>query len=110
MARSKKVSVNDKEFIIKECRIKELEALIEKFKGDFEAVSTIKSAEDLKSVVGALLRTRLPSLIPGLHADDISNAYPSEIEEALEGFIEVNFTGMRKLVSQIFNLAHVASR
>lgn len=110
MARSKKITINEKEFVVKECRIKELEALIEKFKGDFDAVTTIKSAEDLKQVVGALLRTRLPSLIPGLQEDDISNAYPSEIEEALEGFIEVNFTGMRKLVSQIFSLAHVASR
>lgn len=110
MARSKVITINEKKVTIKEFRIKELEALIETLKEDFEAVSTIKSAEDLKQVVGALLRTRLPALIPGLQEEDISNAYPSEIEEALEGFIEVNFTGMRKLISQIFNLAHVASR
>lgn len=110
MPRSKEITINEKKVIVREHRVKDLEALIEKFKGDFEAVSTIKTAEGLKQVVGALLRTRLPDLIPGLHQDDIGNAYPSEIEEALGAFIEVNFTGLRKLIGQIFSLAHVASR
>ena len=110
MPRTKEITFNEKKHTLKEFRVKELEKLLDEFKGDFDSISTIKSADDLKQVASSLLRHRLPMLIPGITENDIENAYPSEIEEALEAFIEVNFTGLRMLVGQLFSLAHVASR
>ena len=110
MPRSKEITLNEKTHTIKEFRVKELEKLLASFKEDFDVVTKIKTVADLQQVAGALLRTKLPVLVPTLTLEDIDDAYPSEIEACIEGFIEVNFTGLRKLVGQLFSLAHVASR
>jgi hypothetical protein len=110
MPRTKEISINEKTVELKEFRVKELEALIDEFKDDFESLTSIKTSEDFKKNISVLLRERLPKLLPGVSVEDIENAYPSEIETALDGFVEVNFTGLRRLLGQLFNISHLASR
>ena len=110
MPRSKEITLNEKPFVLKEKRVKELETLLGTLIKDFNKFSELKTADDLKSIVNVMLRKRLPEIIEGVTADDVDNAFPSEIEEAVEAFMEVNFTGLRGVLTKVFNLAHVVSR
>jgi len=46
----------------------------------------------------------VPILFPELTADDVKNAYPSELETLLEAFVEVNFTGIKRLIGPLMGL------
>ena len=110
MARKKEATINGKTIVIMEYRVRELEALLDTLKGDFDLVTSVKSSDDLKKAFQVLFLERLPQIIPTITAEDVREAYPSELEEILEGFVEVNFTGMRKVVGKLFSVASAVSR
>jgi hypothetical protein len=51
-----------------------------------------------------LLYKKLPVIFPDISKDDIKNAYMSELEQLIEVFVEVNFTGLKRLIKPLMNL------
>ena len=90
--RNKVVKVGEKEVIIAEKRIKEFRELSSKISMSFN---------DIFNVVVDMLEDKLTVIFPQLTTDDIDNAYMSEIEELIAAFIEVNFTGAKKVMSPL---------
>lgn len=95
--RTKSVTVNGKTVIVNEKRIGELKALGNKYKDEFDNLIKVNTADDLTKAVSDIFYTKIPELFPVLTADDIDNAYPSELEELAGAFIDVNFTGIKKV-------------
>ncbi len=104
MPRSKVVTVNGKTVTIQEKRIGELEALAEKLGTSVDVLLAANSAGDLKGAVKALLTEKIPEVFPDLTPEDILNAYPSEIEGAVEAFVDVNFFGLKRLAGPILGV------
>ena len=78
--RTKVVKIADKEIIVAEKRIK-----------DFKKLSNDLSVS-FKEIINIDVEGKTTD-------DDIDNAYPSEIENLIGAFIEVNFTGVKKVIT-----------
>ncbi len=106
MPRNKTVTVNGKDFIVQEKRIKELESLVkELFPESKGKIAEIELDKFIESVDFDLLYKKLPKLIPGLEKEDVENAYMSELEALLEAFVDVNFFGLKKLIAPFLSMA-----
>lgn len=101
MPRSKVVTVNGKTVAIQEKRIGELEALADKLGISADALATA----DMKTLIPSLLYDKLPALFPELTADDVKNAYPSEVEALVEAFLDCHFFGLKRLAGPLMSLA-----
>lgn len=108
--RTKEVTFNGKKYTVKESRIKDLEKMMSELSGDFDTLVALKKGADLTQTLSALLVTKIRMILPKVKEEEIPDAFPSEVEEVIEAFIEVNFSGLRKLLSQLFSFAHIASR
>lgn len=95
--RTKSVTVNGKTVVVNEKKIGELKALGSKYKDEFDNIIKVNTADDFTKVVGDVFYTKIPELFPVLTAEDIDNAYPSELEGLVGAFIDVNFTGIKKV-------------
>lgn len=105
MPRNKTVSVNGKDIIVQEKRIKELEGLVNKlFPGAKGKIANIDIEKAIDRIGFDLLYKEFPDIFTGLTKEDIQNAYPSELEELVEAFIDVNFTGIKRLVAPLMSL------
>ena len=102
--RTKIVKVNDKDIIVKELRVKELKDLGNKYKGEIDKIIKANSTDDLISSANDILGSKIIELFPQLTQEDVDNSFPSELEELIGGFIEVNFTGVKKAALPIWNL------
>lgn len=92
--RNQIVKVNDKDINVKELRVKDFLALKDEFlKEDKENINN-------KQVLD-LVKENINKLVPELTEEDLLNAYPSEIEEIVGAFVEVNFTGIKKVIGII---------
>lgn len=110
MPRTKNVTVAGKEYVVQERRIGELKALITSlFPGSGGKLSQINPASLFELEIDEVLSTRLPELFPGLTAEDIDNAYMSELEALFEAFVDVNFFGLKRLVTPLMNLAQAGA-
>lgn len=103
--RNKVVKVGEKEVIIVEKRIKEFRELSSKISMSFNDILSMKldnkTTDEVFNVVVDMLEDKLTVIFPQLTIEDIDNAYISEIEELIEAFIEVNFTGAKKVMSPL---------
>ena len=103
--RNKVVKVGEKEVIIAEKRIKEFRELSSKISMSFNDILSMeldnKTTDEVFNVVVDMLEDKLTVIFPQLTTDDIDNAYMSEIEELIAAFIEVNFTGAKKVMSPL---------
>ncbi len=103
--RDKTISFAGKEIRVEEKKIGELEKIVADLfpesKGNIQKVDLGKLLEQAGF---DLLYKKLPIIIPDLTKDDIKNAYMSELEELVEVFIDVNFTGIKKLVKPLMSL------
>ena len=103
--RNKVVIVGEKEVIIAEKRIKEFRELSSKISMSFNDILSMeldnKTTDEVFNVVVDMLEDKLTVIFPQLTTDDIDNAYMSEIEELIAAFIEVNFTGAKKVMSPL---------
>jgi hypothetical protein len=106
--RTKIVKVNNKDICISEKKIKELRELSKEINIDFNSFigTDVKDqkTDDIVTVVFEKVQEKLTVIFPTLTNEDIEEAYMSEIEELIGGFIEVNFTGMKKVFSQAMNM------
>ena len=100
--RTKIVEVAGKQITIRERKIKELDNLMDKL--NFDKILAANNFKDVKGAFTGILKEKLPAIFPEIKEDDINEAYPSEIEELVGGFIEVNFTGMKKVITPMYSL------
>ncbi len=106
MPRNKTVTLNGKDIIVQEKRIKELESLIkELFPESKGKIAEIDLGKFMESADFNLLYKTLPKLIPGLTAEDVKDAYMSELEELLGAFVDVNFFGLKQLIQPLLKMA-----
>lgn len=106
--RTKIVKINDKEIFVQEKRIKELKELSQKLSLDFNDFLKTdledKNTNDVFEDIFEMLRDKLIVIFPQLTEEDIENAYMSELEELLLSFLEINFMGAKKVISQVMKL------
>jgi hypothetical protein len=114
--RTAEIILNEKTFIIKEKKIKELKQLFSDViggaVGDMDKLFKSDLPSDAYSAIGGMLTSvasdKLALIIPGLTLDDLENAYPSQIETAVKAFIDVNFTGVKGLGAPLLKLLALA--
>ena len=103
--RSKQVSIAGKSILVEEKRIKELKKIVKNIatsaKDVWDTETEDKSAEDLTDIVLNTVQDKLTMLFPELTDDDIDNAYMSELEELVNSFIDVNFSGAKKGITAL---------
>ncbi|MFO7253128.1 MAG: hypothetical protein DIU60_020510 [Actinomycetes bacterium] len=106
MARTKSVTFGGRKIRVEERRIGELEKLIaDLFPESGGDVSKIELDKLLGQFGFGLLYEKIPVIFPDITAEDVKNAYPSELEALVEAFIEVNFTGLKRLLAPILTFA-----
>jgi len=103
--RNKTVEFAGKKIRVEEKRIGELEKIIADLfpesKGNIQKVDLGKLLEQADF---DLLYKKLPIIFPDINEDDVKNAYMSELEQLIGVFIEVNFTGLKRLIKPLMNL------
>lgn len=102
--RSKQVTINEKTINVKEKKVVELKNLVSAFSGEFDTIAKANNAADLQNIANDILGSKLALIFPEITQDDIDNAYPSELEELVGAFVEVNFTGIKKLITPMMGL------
>jgi hypothetical protein len=103
MARSKVVQLAEKPFTVVEFKVGELRnQVIPKLLplwGVFQGVDKVEDGlakiGDVEAVLGDVF---------GIEPERFDEAFPSELEEFVEAFIEVNFFGLKKLFGQALSL------
>lgn len=111
MARIKEVVVlkehkeKGKTVVVKEKPIGQLEELLNKFLGSkVSEIVQVNDAEQLKSSLFGIIYDNIPELFPPITSEDVKLMYPSEIEELVDAFINVNFFGVKRLAVPLMGL------
>lgn len=102
--RTQLVEFAGKKVTIREKKIKELKALGTTLGVDFKNVFEANEPKDVIEVVTALLGEKLPEIFPELTESDIDEAYMSEVEGLVQGFVDVNFLGLKKAIIPMLKL------
>jgi len=99
--RSQNVTIAGKDIVIRERKIKDIkENLIPKISTAWGEISK----GDITGVVGRL-GEQIVEIFPDLQGIDIEECYPSELEMFVEAWLEVNFTGVKRLLGPLLSLA-----
>lgn len=94
--RTKTVAINGKQIVVKEQRISEIKnEVIPRITGLLSDVDLQDT--EVKDIFG-IISSKLAEFFPSLSEADIEEAYPSEIEELIQAYIEVNFSGLKKIL------------
>jgi hypothetical protein len=107
--RIKVVEFAGKKITIREMKIKELTALAEKLQVDFTDLFQAKEVNDVLATVIALLNDKIPEIFPDVEKKDVEEAYPSELESLIGGFIDTNFFGIKKVIIPLLKLNQTQS-
>ena len=103
--RNKTVEFAGKKIRVEEKRIGELEKIVADLfpesKGNIQKVDLGKLLEQADF---DLLYKKLPIIFPDITKEDVKNAYMSELEQLIEVFIDVNFTGVKRLIGPLMTL------
>lgn len=107
--RTRTITFGGKKLRVEESRISELEELVDKLfpESKGKKIADINLESLMEQVGFDLFYEKIPVLFPELTADDVKNAYPSEVEALLEAFVYVNFTGVKKLLGPLMDLMQV---
>ncbi|PKN97753.1 MAG: hypothetical protein CVU43_17020 [Chloroflexi bacterium HGW-Chloroflexi-5] len=98
--RSKNIEISGKNIFIQEQKIKEIKGIIPKISGAWTEIGK----GDIAGVVDRL-GVQIVEIFPELKGVDIDECYPSELEGFVEAWIDVNFTGVKKIVGPLLSLA-----
>lgn len=103
--RNKSIKFAGKDVLIEEKKIGELEKLVaDLFPESKGNITKIDLSKLLEQAGFEILYKKLPLLIPEITKDDVKNAYMSEMEELVEAFLDVNFTGLKRLAKPLMSL------
>jgi hypothetical protein len=95
MPRTQEVTLGKKKITVKESSIRELRNdILPKLTGIKDGIGTDTQMTDLFSI----FTDKVTEIFPDITADDIDDAFPSEIEELVQAFIDVNFGGLKKIL------------
>lgn len=98
--RTKNVNIAGKDIVIREMKIKDIkENLLPKL----EPAWGVITSGDVTSLVDNL-GSQIAEIFPELRGVDIDECYPSEIETFMEAWIDVNFTGLKRLFGPVLSL------
>lgn len=107
MPRSKTVTVNGKQINVKEYKVRELrEDVLPKITDLLDGEKL--GSKELPDLV-PLLESKLVELFPGLTEADIEESYSSEIEALIEAWVDVNFTGLKKVYRPLLSFAQMGT-
>lgn len=93
-----------KKITVRERKIKELMELADTLGTDFQKLFEADGVTDVKGAIMGVLQDKLPILFPEVSKEDIDEAYPSEVEELVMGFVDVNFFGVKKVLTPLLKL------
>jgi alpha-L-fucosidase len=99
--RTKTVTIGGAALTLKEYKIKQLKDDIIPKIGSSWAVLKDSDTSKLIDAIG----DQMKSIFPELANIDLDNCFPSEIETFLEAWIEVNFSGIRRLLGPVLYFA-----
>ena len=96
--RTKIVKVADKDILIQEKTIGEIKKIVNELNVDFsKLMNTELEKDNFLNEVLAIIQDRIEILFPQLKDIDMDNVYISELERLIDGFLEVNFSMMKKV-------------
>jgi hypothetical protein len=96
--RTKIVKVADKDILIQEKTIGEIKKIVNELNIDFsKLMQTELEKENFLSEVLSIVQDRIEILFPQLKDIDMDNVYISELENLIDGFLEVNFSMLKKV-------------
>ena len=96
--RTKIVKVADKDILIQEKTIGEIKKIINELNVDFSKLMQTEIEKDnFLNEVLLIIQDRIEILFPQLKDIDMDNVYISELEALIDGFLEVNFSMMKKV-------------
>ena len=100
--RTKIVKVADKDILIQEKTIGEIKKIVNELNMDFSRLmSTELEKENFLNEVLLIIQDRIEMLFPQLKDVDMDNVYISELESLVDGFLEVNFSMMKKVFMKV---------
>lgn len=99
--RTKTVQIAGKNIVITEKTIGQIKKLATEINIDFDNFLKTdlegKNTADVAELVFNLVENKITQIFPELTSEDIENSYPSELEELIGGFMDVNFSAMKKV-------------
>jgi len=98
--RAKNIAVAGKDIVIRELKIKEIK---DNFLPKIEPAWDSIAKSDFTGVIDCL-GEQIVNIFPELAGIDIEECYPSELEVFLEAWIEVNFSGVKRLLGPLLSL------
>lgn len=106
--RTKLVEVAGKKILIQEKTVGEIKKLSTEINIDFNSFIKTdlegKNTSDVAELVFGLLESKITQIFPQLTTEDIDNAYVSELEVLIEGFIDVNFSMLKKVFMKVTSM------
>ena len=100
--RTKIVKVADKDILIQEKTIGEIKKIVNDLNIDFsKLMQTELEKENFLNEVLLIMQDRIEILFPQLKDVDMDNVYISELESLVDGFLEVNFSMMKKVFMKV---------
>ena len=96
--RTKIVKVADKDILIQEKTIGEIKKIVNELNVDFsKLMNTELEKDNFLNEVLLIIEDRIEILFAQLKDIDMDNVYISELERLIDGFLEVNFSMMKKV-------------
>lgn len=96
--RTKIVKVASKDILIQEKTIGEIKKIVNDLNIDFSRLLETEIEKDnFLNEVLLIIQDRIEILFPQLKDVDMDNVYISELEALVDGFLEVNFSMMKKV-------------
>lgn len=109
MPRTQEVKIADKLITVSELRVRDLKETISKVLKTDIKLSSSPTVEEVKEALVGGFQGMLQTIAPELTDEDLENAYPSELEQLVEAFINANFTGLKKVLKPLSGLMGVDS-
>ena len=103
--RTKIVKVASKDILIQEKTIGEIKKIVNDLNIDFSRLlETEIERDNFLNEVLLIIQDRIEILFPQLKDVDMDNVYISELEALIDGFLEVNFSMMKKVFMKATNM------
>ena len=100
--RTKIVKVASKYILIQEKTIGEIKKIVNDLNIDFSKLMQTEIEKDnFLNEVLLIIQDRIEILFPQLKDVDMDNVYISELEALIDGFLEVNFSMMKKVFMKV---------